>query len=132
MRAAEKILVSDLSRRQVRARLIYAAAFFCIGGLFCIALASPDAALAVQLPAMALGTAGFTLQDALWYAITGGSALAAVFAFMMLIRASENDGLRYSLLVPIMFDHLDIGRAKTRQPAQSDRCGKAMAIARAH
>lgn len=87
-------MVSDLSRRQVRARLIYAAAFFAIGGLFCTAFVFPDAALAVQLPAMALGTPGFTLQDALWYAVTGGCAVAAIFAFMMLIRASEDDALR--------------------------------------
>jgi len=87
-------LVSDLSRRQVRARLVYAAAFFCIGSVLCIALLFPDAALAVQLPAMALGTPGFTLQDALWYAITGGCAVAAIFAFMMLIRASEDDRLQ--------------------------------------
>jgi signal transduction histidine kinase len=87
-------LVSDLSRRQVRARQNCAAALFCIGGVFCIGLVFPDSALAVQLPAMALGTPGFTLQDALWYAITGGCAVAAVFAFKMLIRASEDDRLQ--------------------------------------
>ena len=38
--------------------------------------------------------AGFTLQDALWYAVTGGCAVAAIFAFMMLVRASEDDALR--------------------------------------
>ena len=85
---------SDLSRRQVRARLIYAAALICIGGVFFIGFVFPDTALAVQLPAMALGTPGFTLQDALWYAITGGCAVAAVFAFLMLIRASQDDRLQ--------------------------------------
>ncbi len=85
---------SDLSRRQVRARLIFAAAFVCIGSVFSIATVFSDAALAVQLPAMALGTPGFTLQDALWYAVTGGCAVAAVFAFLMLIRASEDDRLQ--------------------------------------
>ncbi len=86
-------MVSDLSRRQVRARLIYAAAFFCLGGVICIGFVFPDAALAVQLPAMTLGTPGFTVQDALWYVVTGGCAVAAIFAFLMLIRASEDDGL---------------------------------------
>jgi len=87
-------LVSDLSRRQVRARQIYAAAFFCIGAVVCVGFVFPETALAVQLPAMALGTPAFTLQDALWYAVTGGCALAAVFAFVMLIRAVEDDRLQ--------------------------------------
>jgi signal transduction histidine kinase len=78
----------------VRARQIYAVAFFCVGAIVCIGFVFPDAALAVQLPAMALGTPGFTLQDALWYAVTGGCAIAAVFAFIMLIRASEDDRLQ--------------------------------------
>ena len=86
-------MVSDLSRRQVRARLIYAAAFFCIGGVICIGFVFPDAALAAPLPAMTLGTPDFTVQAALWYVVTGGSAVAAIFAFLMLMRASKDDGL---------------------------------------